>query len=62
MRTTLNLPADLLRRATKAAGTRTKTETIVLGLHSLLRRHQAEALLALRGKLSLRIDLGKSRA
>ena len=61
MRTTLNLPDDLIRQAQKATGVRTKTEAIILGLKSLLRHKQAEALLALRGKLPLRINLNKSR-
>jgi hypothetical protein len=62
MRTTLNLPGDLVRKAQKAARARTKTETIIQGLRALLRQEQAEGLLALQGKLPLRIDLSKSRA
>jgi Arc/MetJ family transcription regulator len=61
MRTTINLPAELIREAQKAAGVRTKTETIILGLKLVLRRRQNEDLLALRGKVSLRVDLNKSR-
>jgi len=61
MRTTLNLPADLVRKAQKAVRARTKTAAIILGLKSLLRQENAEALLSLRGKLPLHIDLNKSR-
>ena len=61
MRTTLNLPEQLLRKAQRAVRARTKTEAIILGLQTLLRREKAEALLALRGKLPLHLDLNKSR-
>jgi hypothetical protein len=61
MRTTLNLPSDLLRKAQHAVRARTKTETIIMGLKSLLRQESAEALLSLQGKLPLHIDLGKAR-
>jgi len=61
MRTTLNLPSDLIRKAQHAVRARTKTEAIILGLKSLLRRENAEALLSLQGKLPLHIDLNKSR-
>jgi len=61
MRTTLNLPSDLVRKAQRAVRARTKTEVIILGLKSLLQQKKAEALLALRGKLPLHLDLNKSR-
>ena len=61
MRTTLNLPEQLVRDAQKAVHARTKTEAIVLGLQSLLRRQKLDALRLLRGKLSLKIDLNASR-
>jgi hypothetical protein len=61
MRTTLNLPSGLLRKAQQAVHARTKTEAIVMGLKSLLRRGNAEALLSLERKLPLRIDLERSR-
>jgi hypothetical protein len=61
MRTTLNLPAAMLKKAQKACRARTKTETIIQGLQALLKQEKIETLIALRGRLPLRIDLGKSR-
>jgi hypothetical protein len=61
MRTTLNLPEELLRKAQKAVGARTRTEAIILGLQALLRRQKSEQLLSLEGKLPLQLDLHKSR-
>ena len=61
MRTTLNLPADILKKAQKACRARTKTETIIRGLQALLKQEKIEALIAWRGRLPLHIDLVKSR-
>ena len=61
MRTTLNLPIDILKKAQKACHARTKTETIIKGLQALLKRQKIEGLMALRGRLPLQLDLGKSR-
>lgn len=59
-RTTVNLPADLLEDAQLVSG-KGITETITEGLE-LLRRRKALALAqSLKGKLSLDIDLQKSR-
>ncbi|OGR88688.1 MAG: hypothetical protein A3A86_05000 [Elusimicrobia bacterium RIFCSPLOWO2_01_FULL_60_11] len=61
MRTTLDLPQDLLRKAQSVLHARTKTETIILGLKQVLRRDKISGLIALRGKMNLKIDLKKSR-
>jgi hypothetical protein len=61
MRTTLNLPDKLLRRARKVLKAKTKTETIVKSLEQIIRRQKLEDLIALRGKLPLAIDLNKAR-
>jgi hypothetical protein len=61
MRTTLNLPDDLIRRAQKAAGAKTKTETILKGLELIIRRDGLEKLRGLRGRLPLAVDIGKAR-
>ena len=61
MRTTLNLPADLLRRARKALKAKTKTEAIVRSLEEAIRHQKLEALIALRGRLPLALDLHKAR-
>jgi len=50
MRTTLDIDAELLERARKDSGARTKTETIELGLKALVERGAARRLAALAGK------------
>ncbi len=61
MRTTLNLPKELLKKAQEASHARTKTETIVLGLKELLRKERRGQLQMLRGKFPLNLDLDASR-
>jgi Arc/MetJ family transcription regulator len=61
MRTTLDLPADLLEEARSALGFKSKTDTIVLALRELVRRHRLEELKSLMGKVRLEIDLPESR-
>jgi len=59
-RVTANLPADLLDGALKSTG-KGITETLVEGLEQVKRRGAYERLLALRGKVRLKIDLEQSR-
>lgn len=62
MRTTLDLPEKLLSEACRLSGAKTKTQAIIWGLEELARKKKVEKLWALRGKLPLDIDLGKSRS
>jgi Arc/MetJ family transcription regulator len=50
MRTTLDLDADLVRRALVETGARTKTEVIEMGLRSLLEREARRRLKAMFGE------------
>ena len=61
MRTTLDLPADLLEEARTALGFKSKTDTIVLALRELVRRRRVDELKALMGKVRLDIDIDRSR-
>ena len=61
MRTTLDLPADLLEEARTALGFKSKTDTIVLALRELVRRRRVDDLKALLGKVRLDIDVDRSR-
>jgi hypothetical protein len=61
MRTTLDLPEDLLDEARRLLGFKSKTDTIVLSLTELVRRRRIEELKSLAGKINLEIDLAKSR-
>lgn len=56
MRTTLDIPADLLRQAQELAGTSSKTATIVFSLQELIRLKRLQELRTLRGKLKLDVD------
>ena len=61
MRTTLDIPDDLLEQARRASQSRTKRETVLAGLEALIRRARIEELRQLRGKLDLKVDLHRSR-
>ncbi|MBI4669282.1 MAG: type II toxin-antitoxin system VapB family antitoxin [Elusimicrobia bacterium] len=62
MRTTFNLPEELLNQACRISGAKTKTQAIVWGLHELMNKKKTQRLWGLRGKLPLALDLKKSRA
>jgi hypothetical protein len=61
MRTTLDLPEDLLESARKALGFKSKTDTIVIALREPVRRHRIEELKALLGRVELDVDTARRR-
>lgn len=61
MRTTLDLPDDLLDSARRALGFKSKTDTIVVALRELVRRHRLEELKSLLGRVELDVDVERSR-
>lgn len=61
MRTTLDLPEDLLEEARRRLGFKSKTDTIVLALRELVRRGRIEELKSLLGRVPLDVDVAKSR-
>ncbi len=61
MRTTLDLPEDLVNEAKNLLGYKSKTDTIVFALRELIRRHKVEELIGMFGKVRLDIDIPKSR-
>jgi Arc/MetJ family transcription regulator len=61
MRTTLDLPEDLLEEARSALGFKSKTDTIVLALRELVRRQRLEQLKGLMGHVRLDVDTDRSR-
>ena len=61
MRTTLDLPIDLVEEARAALGFKSKTDTVVLALRELVRRRRVDDLKNLLGRVDLDIDLSKSR-
>jgi Arc/MetJ family transcription regulator len=61
MRTTLDIPAELLNEARSALGFTSKTDTIVLALRELVRKHRLDELKGLLGKVTLDVDTARSR-
>ncbi|MEO5898468.1 MAG: type II toxin-antitoxin system VapB family antitoxin [Vicinamibacterales bacterium] len=61
MRTTLDLPEELLESARKTLGFKSKSDTIVVALRELVRRHRIEDLKLLLGRVELDVDTARSR-
>ena len=61
MRTTPDIPEDLLEEAQRLSGLKSKADTITLSLRELIRRKRIEALKERMGHVSLQIDIPKSR-
>lgn len=61
MRTTLNLPKDLIDEAMKTAGINTKTQVIITALEDLIRKSKISGLKEFKGKIDLDIDMNAVR-
>ena len=61
MKTTLNIPEDLIKTAMSVSQTRTKTETVILALKEYIRMKKVEDILAFQGKLHFEDCWEKSR-
>jgi len=61
MRTTIDLPKDLLDEAMKLTHARTKTGVIVMALEELVRKSKIAGLKQFKGKIDLDIDLDTLR-
>jgi hypothetical protein len=61
MRTTLDLPEDLLDEAMKTSGINTKTHVIIAALKDLIRKSKLTGLKEFRGKVDLGIDMSSLR-
>ncbi len=61
MRTTLDLPEDLLKEAMRATSTQTKTKVIITALEELIRKSKISELKTFKGKIDLDIDLNTIR-
>jgi Arc/MetJ family transcription regulator len=62
MRTTLDIPDDLMEKARRAAALQSKRDTVLAGLAELIRKAEREELRAMAGKVDVRVDLKRSRA
>jgi len=61
MRTTLDLPEDLLQKAMSVAHIKTKTNVITYALQELIRKSELLELKNFKGKIDLNIDLNTIR-
>lgn len=61
MRTTLDIPAELIDEARRLLGFKSKTDTVVLSLRELVRRRRIDELKELMGAVRLDLDLDESR-
>jgi Arc/MetJ family transcription regulator len=61
MRTTLDLPEELLNEAMKVTQTKTKTKVIITALEDLIRKSKISELKRFKGKIDLAIKLDDLR-
>ncbi len=61
MRTTLDLPKQLLSEAMQATRINTKTKVIITALEDLIRKSKISQLKGFKGKVDLAIDLNDIR-
>lgn len=61
MRTTIDVPEDLMEEARRVLGFKSKTDTVIVSLREMIRRKRIDELKNLMGAISLEIDLNKSR-
>ena len=61
MRTTLDLPENLVLDAMKITQTKTKTQVIIRALEELIQKSQISDLKKFKGKINLEIDLDAIR-
>ena len=62
MRTTLDLPENLLIDAMNATHIKTKTKVIITALEELIRKNKIADLKKFKGKVDLSIDMDKLRS
>ena len=61
MKTTLNIPEGLIKKAMSLAKHRTKTETVIVALQEYVRQKKVEKILGHEGKLQFEEMWEKSR-
>jgi Arc/MetJ family transcription regulator len=61
MRTTLDIPADIMNEAQQILGFKSKTDVVIVALRELIRRRRIEELKGLGGRVPIEVDLEHSR-
>ena len=62
MRTTLNLPEELLTEAMRTTHIETKTKVIITALEELIRKYTISGIKKFKGKIDLDIDMDSVRS
>ncbi len=61
MRTTVDIPEELIAEAVRVSHAKTKTMAITLGLKELINRKRLDELRSLRGRIDVNLDVRESR-
>lgn len=61
MRTTIDIPEDLIKEAMKVTKSPTKTELIKKALYNIIQKNKIKSLKNYKGKIDLDIDLNIAR-
>lgn len=61
MRTTLDIPEEVMSEAQRILGFKSKTDVVIAGLQEIIRRKKIDEIIAMRGKVRFDLDLAKSR-
>jgi Arc/MetJ family transcription regulator len=61
MKTTLNIPEELIKKAMSLSSLKTKTETVIIALQEYVRQKKIEKILKHEGKLQFEETWEKSR-
>lgn len=61
MKTTLNIPDDLVKRTMKLSKSKTKTDAIITAMEEYVRRRKLEEIIGMEGKLQFSEDWDKAR-
>ena len=57
MRTTINLPEQIITEGLRVTHLKTKTELIIMAVRELIRKHKLSALKEFKGAVDLKINL-----
>ena len=57
MRTTIDIPEDLMKEAMKVTNSSTKTELIKIALKNIIQKNKIKSLKNYKGKIDLNLDL-----
>ncbi len=61
MRTTLNLPEEIIAEGLKVTHLKTKTDLIITAVQELIRKHKTSSLKKFKGSINLNINLNTLR-